>query len=178
MKKLIITSALVVFTFTTQAQEENTDRDGFSIGFQLNDWGGDFGIGANISSPEYAGVLTVDGGYQAQYRSNYTEQVNAWETYHMLQVGIRAKASHITDWFEMYGFARATYLLAGPDAWTTGQFGGSGGFGFEFNTHFSGKSPVCYYIELGSHGGFQNVTPNEVSISGGFATTVGLRVGF
>lgn len=175
MKKLLTLLTLTAIGFSGSAQD---DKDVFGVGFQLSEWGGDFGIGVNVSGPEIYNVITIDAVFQSQFKSNYRDAANAWSNYQMLELGIRSKAGQLTDWFEIYGFARACYLLGGPDTWQTGKFGATGGFGFEFNTHPSGQSPVAYFIELGSHSGFQDVTPNEISISGGFSTTVGLRVGF
>ncbi|NVK04695.1 MAG: hypothetical protein HWD92_07720 [Flavobacteriia bacterium] len=175
MKKLLTLTLLLSLFSTAYAQEK---RDNFGIGFQLSDWGGDFGVGVNVSGPEFFGVITIDAAFQSQWRSNYFLYENAWDSYQMLELGLRSKAGQIANWFEMYGFARACYLISGPDSWSTGQFGATGGFGFEFNTAASGQSPVSYFIELGSHSGFQDVTPFEVSITGGFSSTVGLRVNF
>lgn len=178
MKKLLTLIAVVGLSSLAIAQAPIKPRNAWGVGFQISEWGGDFGLGYSISTPELFNVLTVDAGYHMQFRSAYRVDANAWASYGVLQLGIRSKGAQLTDWFAMYGYARASYLLYTPDTWEPGQFGAAGGFGFEFNTSPTGLSPVYYHIELGSHAGFSNVTPSITSLTGGFSSNVGLRVVF
>lgn len=157
--------------------QERTSK-GWGVGFQLNEWGNDFGMGISAFSPEFFGALTIDVSYVNQFRSSITISGEAWQPYGMATLGVRGKAGQITPWFHMYGFGRVSFMTNGPSDWNTDKITGSGGFGFEFNTQGAGLSPVSYYIEMGGYGGFSNVHPLHQSVAGGFGTTVGLRVYF
>ncbi|NVK26909.1 MAG: hypothetical protein HWE14_02630 [Flavobacteriia bacterium] len=178
MKKLTFLLFLFIgIQATSNAQMSEKPRNGWGFGFQLAEWGNDFGFGFSINSPEYFQFLSVDLTYQQQFRSNYVDATNPWEPYGIVQFGVRSKGGQITDWFHLYGFGRVSYLAVGPADWNVGAFSGSGGFGFEFNTHASGQSPVSYFIEMGGTGGFETAA-DEPSVAGGFNSTVGLRVVF
>lgn len=176
MKKLLILVLLFGAALRVQAQERISKPWG--VGFQLNEWGNDFGIGFSVHSPEIKGILSFDASYSSQFRSSITITDEAWLPYGIASLGLRAKAGQITPWFHMYGFGRVTVLTNGADGWDVGKVSGHGGFGFEFNTHGSGMSPVSYYIELGGSGGFSDVHTFHQSVAGGFSTTVGFRAYF
>lgn len=171
-KRLVI--ALLFLSMGIHAQERVSH--GWGLGFQLNEWGNDFGIGFSAFSPEVFGALAFDVSYVNQFRSSITITDEAWQPYGIASIGVRAKAGQLTPWFHMYGFGRVSVLTNGGSGWETGKVTGSGGFGFEFNTNSGGLSPVSYYIELGGYGGFSDVHPLHQSVAGGFGTTVGLRV--
>lgn len=160
------------------AQESEMPDRSWGAGFQLGEWGNDFGYGVTVNSPEFWNVLTIDAAYQQQFRSSYIANNREWERYGVVELGARAKGGQITPWFHVYGYGRINMLVYGPADWTTPKLSGSGGFGFEFNTSGSGKSPVSYFIELGGRGGFHDVAPAYPAFAGGFSTSVGFRAYF
>lgn len=176
LQKMTLTLALMGIGVFSFAQETSASKWGF--GFQLSEWGNDFGVGGHVTSPFLFDVFAIDLGYQQKFNSDYLLPEHAWDPYGIIDIGVRSKAGQITPWFHMYGFGRMGILAVTPDSWDASTISGSGGFGFEFNTHNSGFSPVSYYIELGGRGGLDTGLNGEPSTAGGFQVSTGFRMYF
>lgn len=171
--------AILISALSTYAFGQNGTTAKWGVGFHLNEWGNDFGIGGSVTTPFFFNIVAIDIGYFETFNSNSPRIGAQWEPYGIIDFGVRSKAGQLTPWFHMYGFGRVSFVVGYPEEWTVDSpVSGVGGFGFEFNTHTGGLSPVSYFIELGGRGGFDIGFAEEPSTAGGFHLSTGLRAYF
>ncbi|MCE3228843.1 MAG: hypothetical protein K0S32_3394 [Bacteroidetes bacterium] len=146
------------------------------IGFNVNQYQKDFGIGLHLRSPYFiVKSVAIKVGANIQWLENFNGAEITWTTYQNFQLGIRGRSVMVSDNIFVYGEGGVLAIL--PDSDFSSQrsvLGGYGLFGFEFRP----ISKLAYFIELGGVG--TGATADKIAdkpiYSNGFLTTVGLRL--
>lgn len=181
MKNTSLRFASVLFvliagiTFQTSAQQKSYLR---SAGFQLQQLGGDFGIGLHHAFPIYkkAVFLHTSVGWNWHEHFSAAENGATWTSYQNLRLGLGGRypvAERISCYSEG-GFivVRADEVLAS----TRNGFGGYGLFGFEFM--FAPRAG--YFFELGGNGVHMEADriAGKPLLANGFTINAGYRMKF
>jgi hypothetical protein len=180
MKTISLIISLISFALVLQAQS-NENIGGsthFKIGYSVNQFQHDFGIGVNLTSPYF---LKQSIALKASGNLNWLQNIplssfeTTWTNYQSYRLGITSKRSWITNTIAIYGEGGLTMII--PNKKFSGEsvvMGGYGVFGFEFyvNKRFN------YFIELGGigTGATAEKATNKPIYSNGFITSVGFRV--
>jgi hypothetical protein len=179
MKKqicLILLSALFSFN-QLSAQEEKASKE-WNVGFQLNQFQSDFGLGVNVVFPSIIKDALV-----IRLRANmmFFEQVIAgkteWTPYSNVMLGVSSKKYKVADFMAMYGEGGVIGILPSSKFSSSDiDIGGYGIFGFEFFF----VPEFNYFIELGGvgTGAVADKLPFEPIYSNGFLASVGWRMNF
>jgi hypothetical protein len=174
--------ALLTLAGPAQAEELHQERDGWAIGYTLHRFQDDFGTGAAVATPLFAGQslrLTLGGGLAWSPHAVSAEGDQEWTRYGdvrlVIEGGARAPGSPV----RLYGFG-GPLLLVLPDrlADDAVAIGGVGGFGFEYYFMRDGRDgPVSYFTELGGSGtgARADKLPGRPLLANGFLVTVGFR---
>lgn len=158
MKKSLIICyvCLAMSLFSVEA-----NKDTLSLGFKLEEINDNLGINLDIVSPTILNFFNVRAGV------GYVLEKPDFESTHVKAiVGLRGYGGAVNSFLKLYGEAGALFLQK-----DSLKFGGYGLFGFEFFTSEDYKSPVSYYIELGTN-------TAEDNLYEGFTTAVGFRFYF
>lgn len=183
MKKLVLVFGVcLMFNNTIEGQiVENvapSDRPNhLSVGYNVNDYGHDFGVGLNITSPYFAFktlALRASTNYQ---RFNYIDTTGKynWMAYQNIKIGILSSAFIANRAIRVYGEGGVAILMCPPEMTSVHtSIAGYGLFGFEF---FISKG-FSYFIELGAIGTktTAEVLPTKPYFSNGFTSSIGLRL--
>jgi hypothetical protein len=180
------TCTLVVVALTAlaggSARADHEARDGWAIGYALHRAQDDFGMGAAIATPRFAGDrlrISLGGGGAWSPHAVTGGGEQDWAGYGqaslLLEAGRRAPGSPV----RLYGFG-GPLLFFLPDRLSDDSLalGGVGGFGFEYYFMEDGRDgPVSYYTELGGVG--TNARADKLAgspmLANGFLIAVGLR---
>ncbi len=151
----------------------------FVMGYNLNQFQNDFGIGLNLRSPYFLFnhnvALRASGNLQWLQSISGTTQTSEWNAYQTYKLGVTGITTSITKTISLYGEGGLVALLPnGKFSDKSVALGGYGLFGFEFNIN----KKFCYFLELG---GIGSGAVAEKSIykpvySNGFTTSVGFRI--
>lgn len=173
----LITMALIAFTILSNAQEQTKGiNKGLGLGFQINQFQKDFGLGLSFTSP-YFGYdrIAVRLRGNLMYNENIQNLNTTWTPYANISLGLIGVGGMIGDHVRLYGEGGVIGLLPSAD-FSSKKFeiGGYGLFGFEF---FMNKS-INYFIELGGVG--TGAKADKIAFkpiySNGFLIDVGFRV--
>jgi hypothetical protein len=176
MKKLFLVGIMAfLFQGMMMGQDQEISHK-FGIGFQLNQFQKDFGLGINVTSPYFAGKHVA-----IRLRANYMyfEHINdaktIWSPYTNISLGVIGVAGTICDFIQLYGEGGFIGLLP-SDKFSSENFvlGGYGIFGFEFYL----QKNFNYFIELGGigTGATADKLINKPTYSNGFMISTGLRI--
>ncbi len=171
---IIALYCMVIISVKLDAQ---TNPSKFEIGFNLNQFQRDYGLGVHLISPYFfnsTSAVRVGANFQWLEYFNGTETV--WNTYQSFQAGFRGRSTIVSDKIYIYGEGGFVILLPNSEFSTESvNFGGYGLFGFEFKP----ASKFAYFIELGGmgSGAVADKVGGKPIYSNGFITTVGFRVG-
>lgn len=157
MKRVVL---LIVFCSSMSLFSSN--KDSLAVGFKLEGMRDNLGLHLDIVSPTFLKYFNgrVSGGVVLEgeeYKSEHNKFL----------FGLRGYGAPVTDFLKLYGEFGGVFLLEEEDV----EPGIYGLFGFEFYTAREYKSPVSYFIEMGTNGlleGSRN----------GFTTNVGFRYYF
>lgn len=181
MKNLVSIAFALLFAAIATAQEpEDIRANHFSVGFQLNEFQQDFGLGLQLTSPYFA-----NGHLAFRLRGNWmylqhlgTEGETTWTGYPNALLGIVSNNLYAGKQMRLYGEGGAGLLLPGGNF--SGQeyeLAGYGLFGFEFFFAPAGHAPGSYFIEAGGIG--TGAVADEVAgkpiYSNGFMLSTGFR---
>jgi len=178
MKKLAF-FALIIFVLTgvTNAQEKKISTD-FSMGFQLNQFQNDFGLGLNFTTPYFANkrvALRLRGNLM--FNKHISDDVTVWSPYSNVSLGMVGVAGIIGDFIRLYGEGGMITLFPSDDFSSESVvFGGYGVFGFEFYFYQGGN----YFIEIGGigTGAIADKAVNQPVYSNGLMISTGFRIHF
>jgi hypothetical protein len=174
MKQIIlIFTLLAVIILDVKAQDQPTK---FEVGFSLNQFQKDFGLGLHVVSPYFLkSTIAVKVGANLQWLEYYDGTETTWTPYQNLQLGIRSRSEIVKNKIYIYGEGGLLTILPNSDfSSSSAEFGGYGLFGFEFKP----ASNFAYFIDLGgSSGAIADELDNLPIYSNGFFTNVGLRIG-
>lgn len=175
MKRVILLAILALGFNKMHAQESKISND-LSIGFQLNEYGGDFGMGLNVTSPYF-----FKGNVAVRLRGNlmFLEHLDAlqttWTPYSNLTLGLVSGGSRVGKNIRLYGEGGVIMLIPSADfSSQETEFGGYGLFGFEFYMFDRGN----YFIEIGGvgTGARADIAPLDPIYSNGLLISTGFRV--
>lgn len=174
-KNYALLALSILFSSALLAQEE-TNRNGIGIGFQLNEYQNDFGFGINANSPYFLyDNVTVRIRANYMYNQAVIEGKADWLPYSNFSLGIASGGKRITESIRLYGEGGVIVLLP-PDEISSGssEMGGYGLFGFEFFFAENGS----YFLEVGGvgTGATADKLPTEPIYSNGLTISVGFRV--
>ncbi len=169
--KFLLTTIFLSASSFIYAQEKNS----FAVGFNLNQFQNDFGLGVHILSPYFANkVVAVRLGGNFQWLQHLHNTETIWTPYQNIQIGIRSRYPIIENKMFIYGEGGIVLLL--PNSTFSSkktEMGGYGLFGFEFLAN----RRLSYFLELGGMGtgARADKVPTKPIHSNGFTTSVGLR---
>lgn len=174
MKKVIlITTISFVFSLTAFGQNP---KDKLGLGFSVNQFQNDFGIGLNVISPYFVNssiAATISVNLQWLQHSN--QNTTTWTPYQNIQIGIQGRSFIIDDKIFIYGEGGLITILPN-NVFSSKNYvlGGYGAFGFGFKI----KPNYGFFIELGGVG--TGATADKVKASpiyyNGFLIKVGYAV--
>jgi len=174
MKNLSIILALLA-TLHLSAQEK-----GFELGFQLNEYQNDFGLGLQLTTPylikDYVAVRVRSNMMFLQHLDQKTME-DTWTPYANISLGIFGQRAMIHENIALYGEGGVIGVLPSSKfSSKTMHIGGYGLFGFEF--YFDPS--FSYFIEAGGIGieATADKIPGNQIYSNGFLTSVGFRITF
>jgi len=186
MRKLVIAFCVFLAFFLTQEgwTQNNLDslktkeaRNKFALGFNLNQFQHDFGLGLNFTSPYFLknsmAVRLNTNVMWLQHINNKTNE-QTWSTYSNVKLGLIGVGGNIGNFLRLYGEGGIIAILPNSEFSDISSLGGYGVFGFEF---FMAKN-FNYYIELGGigSGAIAEKIPTKPIYSNGFSVSVGFRV--
>lgn len=192
MKTIKNTLLLIIILCTSaiQAQEviisdiKGERKDGFGIGFKLNQVKQDFGLGIDLSSPLFLHNslgLRLHTLYFFREYYNPDEDESVWTPYFTGRFGFVGIGGRPHPAIRLYGEGGIIFGI--PDAEFSSQsnfFGGYGLFGFEFFMSEGYNEVASYYIELGGTGtgAEADKLPGKVIYQNGFTIGTGFRLYF
>ena len=153
MKILIVLIITLIVSITSLEAQENSNhiRNGFGIGFQLNQYQHDFGLGLNITSPLFLNdIIGVRLRANLMFNENVQDLSNSvWSAYSNLTLGLIGMSGMVGTSVRLYGEGGIIGILP-SDEFSSESFvpGGYGLFGFEFFM----SSFNNYFIEIGAVG--------------------------
>lgn len=156
------------------------ENKGFEIGFQLNEYQHDFGVGLQLTTPyliqEHVAVRIRTNMMYLQHPDQETFE-DTWTPYANISLGVFGHRAMIHEKIALYGEGGVIGLI--PSSKFSDEdfhFGGYGLFGFEF--YFDPM--FSYFIEAGGVGvdASANKIPGSQIYSNGFLTSVGFRITF
>jgi len=169
---------------TARAQVTYAGNDTLSVGFALHRFQDDFGLGAQVGSPTFAGDrlrITLGGGVAWYPYASNAQGEQEWADHGHVRLvfegGLRTPGSPI----RLYGFGGPiAYVIPDRLSDTRIAVGGIGGFGFEF--YFIPQSanrdgPVSYFVELGGvgTGARADKLAGKPTFGSGFVITTGFH---
>jgi len=164
----------ILFSGALLAQEVN-DRNGFGIGFQLNEYQDDFGLGINVNSPYFLyESVTVRLRANYMYNQAVIEGKSDWLGYGNFSLGLASGGTRIGESIRLYGEGGVIALLPPEQiSSNSSEWGGYGLFGFEF--FFEGNG--SYFLEVGGvgTGASADKVQTEPIYSNGLTISVGFR---
>jgi len=179
MKKIALSiSASLIFCTLLSAQSNVSNT--MSVGFNLNQYQNDFGIGLTVTSPYFfKGAVAVRGGVNLQYLQHIPQgQEEAdWSPYTNVRLGVASAGAVICESIRIYGEGGAVLILPN-DVFsdTNATLGAYGVFGFEF---FMEGGSSSFFFEAGGLGVDDTVAEKSVGspiYSNGFLLSTGMRV--
>jgi len=175
MKHLSIILFLVSFVFTANAQRSDINT-GLGIGFQINQYQRDFGLGVNLTSPYFADdKIAIRLRGNLMFNEHVENNETTWSPYSNISLGLIGVGGYVGDNIKLYGEGGMIGLLPPEEISSDSfKFGGYGLFGFEFYM----KSSNNYFIEIGGvgTGAKADKLPNSPIFSNGLIVSAGFRI--
>ena len=175
MKNLIFITIMVLGCAAASFGQEGRISNKFGLGFQLNQYQKDFGMGINFTSPYFVyDRIAVRARANLMFNEHLQDMEITWTPYANVSLGVIGTSGYIGDFMRLYGEGGVILILP-SSTFSDGDpvLGGYGHFGFEFY-----MSPVTnYFIELGGIGTgavADKVAGNPI-YSNGFSISVGFR---
>ncbi|MEQ8909889.1 MAG: hypothetical protein RIC95_11890 [Vicingaceae bacterium] len=170
----------ILIFFCLFANKGMAQKKGFEIGFQLNEYHQDFGLGLNVTTPylikEYV-AIRLRANSQFLQHLDPKSLTETWTPYQNLSLGFFGHRAMIHEKIGLYGEGGILGIFPNDD-FSKEDFviGGYGLFGFEF--YFVDQ--FSYFIEAGGvgSGAKADKLPTEPIYSNGFLINVGFRITF
>ncbi|MEQ8624886.1 MAG: hypothetical protein RJQ00_03285 [Vicingaceae bacterium] len=167
----------IVLSFSSEVKAQPEEKSGLGFGFQLNQYQNDFGLGVNLSSPNFFNESMC---IRLRANAMFNEYVNDefktdWEPYANIMLGFSSASYKISDAIALYGEGGVIGIFPASKISSSDlDIGGYGIFGFEFYFY----DGFCYFIEAGGigTGATADKLPAEPIYSNGFLMSVGLKV--
>lgn len=176
--RLVIILALLNGALYAQPDKiEKKTKNHIALGININNFGQDFGLGLNITSPRFfSGHAAIRVSENYQWLNHLDKNGNhTWTGYHMLRIGTVGINAALNNAIRLYGEGGVSVLLANNTISTESTvIGGYGLFGFEFLM----EGNIAYFIELGGIG--TGAVADKVSTmpiyANGFLASTGMRI--
>lgn len=154
---------------------QEISKKGFGLGFHVQQFQRDFGLGLQITSPHFLKEkIAVRARINLAWHEHATSYNTFWTSYPAVQLGLVGMGGMVGSHIRLYGEGGILALWPSQEFSTKDRhIGGYGFFGFEFFMN----STASYFIELGGIGigATADNVPGHPVYSNGFATTVGFR---
>jgi hypothetical protein len=178
IKYFIILLIFLSLSLNLNAQKKEPNyRNGWVIGYQLNEFGHDFGVGLTALTPAIYSRIHFNLSYDYQYLRYQANAGEDWKPYQQVRLGFITKAPIIKGKIDVYGGGGLVlgFLPNSMDS-DTFRYGGSGTFGFSLYWY----EGFTYFFEMGGTGGLGSASKLESNplIGNGFYKSVGFRVHF
>lgn len=172
---LFITAILISLSSMSLAQKANVSNR-LGLGFQLNQYQEDFGMGLNMTSPYFIHEkVALRLRANLMYHEHTKEAETTWTPYSNVSLGLIGGSGFVADFIRLYGEGGLLTLLPSEE-FSSGDpvFGGYGLFGFEF--YMAPKAN--YFIELGGvgTGAVADKLANNPIYSNGLTISAGFRM--
>ena len=187
VKKSIILFAAILLCTTVRAQSKpdslthkaNSTQNRFAIGFNLNQYQHDFGVGANITSPYIARSIAfrLMGSAQGLQCIPKGDSLTTWAPYTNLRLSVVTRQFVLTEKISVYSEGGIVMIIPNQQfSSQPSQFGGFGVFGFEF--HPGGG--YSQFIEAGGigTGSIADKAIGRPIYANGFIVSTGFRLHF
>ena len=177
MKKLTRVGILLVLLHTGSLLAQSEKNEGLGFGFHLNQYQSDFGLGVNLSSPNFFSESVC---LRLRANAMFYEYINDefktdWEPYANIMLGFSSASYKINDAIALYGEGGVIGIFPSSTISSSDlEIGGYGIFGFEFYFY----DGFCYFLEAGGIGidAVADKLTAEPIYSNGFLMSVGLKV--
>lgn len=177
---------LLLYSFmNAQGDDKIKDRkDGFGVGFKLNQVDGNFGLGLDLTSPGFlyhSMAVRANGLYFFQDHYDTEEGEYTMTPYFVGRLGLVGIGGKPVSFIRLYGEGGMMVVVPGSKLSSDGpSVGGYGLFGFEFFMSQQAQEMVSYYIELGGSGGGANADKLDGNpiLHNGFTIGTGFRFYF
>lgn len=172
-------AALVVCIVSLNAQaQEQVINTGMGVGFQINQYQNDFGVGLSLTTPYFVHekiAVRLKGNFM--FNETIENSLTTWAPYSNVQLGLIGVGGMVGEQIRLYGEGGFVGLFP-SDIFSSEQFvfGGYGLFGFEFF-----MSPRRnYFIEIGAigTGATEDKIATQPIYSNGLMISTGFRVNF
>lgn len=158
---------------------EETRLNKFAVGFNLNQYQHDFGVGMNITSPYIKKSIAFRLMGSAQWLQNIPkgDTATTWSPYVNFRLSVVTRQFVITDKISVYTEGGIVLLVPNKEFSSHAtQFGGFGVFGFEFHP----SAHWAPFIEAGGigTGAIADKSVGRPIYSNGFVVSTGFRIYF
>jgi len=185
-KNLTVLLGVTLFAFSVNAQtktdssQKTSSLNHFSLGFNLNQYQHDFGVGMNLTTPYFAGssmAIRVMGSAQWLQNIPKGDTMTTWSPYVNIRLSVVTRQFVINNKISLYSEGGVVMLIPNNQFSSQPfQFGGFGVFGFEFHpTKNWGQ-----FIEAGGigTGAIADKAIGRPIYSNGFLVSTGFRIHF
>jgi hypothetical protein len=184
MSRILLATLLLVSTTSFAGSETASSTSGsrlkhWSAGLNFDSMGKDFGLGVQVNSPYYWGhwsvrIAATEGILQG-FPQGATEEEGRFYT--SLKLGIFGATEVMSNLMRLYGGGGLVTSIPSSAISSQVQFGGFGGFGFEFLLHPEGCS--TFFLEAGgTAGGRADNYIGKPNFGTGFWASTGTRFYF
>ncbi len=173
-----IAMLILLISTNLHAQEsQGSYRTGWQTGFQLNEFGNEFGLGLNVITPRLWSITRFQFAFDNQYLPYQSATGEDWKSYQQFRFGTLTHAPIIKGKVDVYGGGGIVVGLL-PSSMSSAKttISGTGTFGLAFYWY----EGFTYFFEMGGTGalGSANRLPGNPVIGGGFFNSVGFRYHF
>ncbi len=181
LKLTLLCALLYGITTGIKAQsnvQPNEMSTALSLGFQLNQFQNDFGLGAQLTTPYFFyDRMAVKTRANLMFLEHIEGNAYTWTPYTNISLGLVGTSARVSNFMHLYGEGGVLLILPADNfSSQDAVVGGYGIFGFEFYLFSSGN----YFIEIGGvgSGATADKIPFNPIYSNGLSISTGLRFFF
>ena len=146
MKKILLISGLTILLICKVNSQETSSKNNFQLGYNLNNFQNDFGVGLHVLSPSFANnIIRIKAGYNLQWLQNIpqNEQNYTWTRYSNAILAVHTQHPIQETGFTAYSEGGFVGLFPNKD-FSSKSFllGGYGLFGLEYKV----SGCVSYFL--------------------------------
>ncbi len=166
---------LLVLTFSMLRATAHEERNPVKLGFQLNQFQSDFGLGLNFTSPKIKQHFAIRLRLNFMFNEHLQKGETVWTPYQNIGLGFMSGEHEISENLFLYGEGGVMCLFPSSEFSSESfELAGYGLFGFQFNF----DPNFGYFIEMGGigTGAVEDKVPTKPIYSNGFLISVGWRM--
>ncbi len=176
---------LAIVSLTINSQTENKPikprANHFSLGYSINQFGKDFGLGLAATTPFIANSIAFRVSENYMWCDYYDGSNTIWRGYHNVKLGVVTTAAIINNQIRVYAEGGVLMLIT-DKAFSSQSYsiGGYGVFGFEFLLRKMEDAHMSYFIEMGGMGtgAVAEKLATKPILSNGFLMSTGFKIYF